>query len=784
MANADLDQITAETGKATTKVTTNENGPVVGRVSRLKSLYPGLKVVIALGGWVFNDRPTQTRFSDMASSESNRQAFITSLVAYMRKYALNGVDIGKATQMQISELFNPEILTNADWEYPVADDRGGIPQDFDNFVTLVSEIRAKFDSIDPGWELTMTLPASYWYLRGFNVKGLVKYVNWFNVMTYDIHGLWDQKNVWTGPFLKGHTNITEIEDGLDLLWRNGITPDKVVMGYGFYGRILSYNGISQRLLVKIATSLRPAPKGVGLRAVKLPRNCDWEGIPQKDIMGCKRGCGPSQFELTNDAYIDKFGLKECGVGSKSILQKCHWTSCLFSSGTSNCAVNEVSVATRYDADDGTNCKSQTGLGNGGTQGPMTAQYFRSYCCPKDDPLEDCQWSNDLSRAPKEHTLRRCALKTCDSGELEITEALKPSTLYELQKEQGAEVCDFYNGLPGFAPEYPLCCSPPSKFDRDWPVNPAYLWNGAHVGEKDDVSWVFADNFGNNNKDTSPTNLEENPGEDPYGFVMLDGPPGSIAKQFDAQFTVITRDEPLIIKPRSLVTTNKTVLDATFDHLEETVQVYCNHHQDSKHCNEVFYKGAKDTIIKLPDHVGEGPYARIVSMEPMLEPTQLPPWAIRKRTEQNLHGNGIYKLVFDYDFHAIKREEGEEVFMRVDYTNLQKYWGEITDEDPKNWRKKRSEQTNFQSWKARVDKAKNAPNATLQDDWKFSTRGKADFSPEGPISPAPRKDNCTDQASDIELTRPGGLVRRGYGPFLNWFRKLTTITKEEAGVLPM
>ena len=51
-------------------------------------------------------------------------------------------------------------------------------------------------------------------------------------MTYDIHGKWDQDNIWTGPFLKGHTNVTEIDNGLDLLWRNGIQPEKVVMGFG------------------------------------------------------------------------------------------------------------------------------------------------------------------------------------------------------------------------------------------------------------------------------------------------------------------------------------------------------------------------------------------------------------------------------------------------------------------------------------------------------------------------------------------------------------------------
>lgn len=60
----------------------------------------------------------------------------------------------------------------------MADDRGGVPEDFDNLVLLMAEIREAFDSYDPGWQVTMTLPTSYWYLRGFNIKNLEKYVEW------------------------------------------------------------------------------------------------------------------------------------------------------------------------------------------------------------------------------------------------------------------------------------------------------------------------------------------------------------------------------------------------------------------------------------------------------------------------------------------------------------------------------------------------------------------------------------------------------------------------------
>lgn len=41
---------------------------------------------------------------------------------------------------------------------------------------------------------------------------------------------------YTTKTIAPHTNLTEISQGLDLLWRNGIPPSKVVLGLGFYGR--------------------------------------------------------------------------------------------------------------------------------------------------------------------------------------------------------------------------------------------------------------------------------------------------------------------------------------------------------------------------------------------------------------------------------------------------------------------------------------------------------------------------------------------------------------------
>jgi GH18 family chitinase len=80
----------------------------------------------------------------MAASQANREKFIASSMRYIRKYGLDGIDL--------------------DWEYPAASDRGGSKEDTANYVTLLKEMRTAFDEVNSGWEITVTLPTSYWYV--------------------------------------------------------------------------------------------------------------------------------------------------------------------------------------------------------------------------------------------------------------------------------------------------------------------------------------------------------------------------------------------------------------------------------------------------------------------------------------------------------------------------------------------------------------------------------------------------------------------------------------------
>ncbi|KAF2134779.1 glycoside hydrolase family 18 protein [Dothidotthia symphoricarpi CBS 119687] len=188
------------------------------RFTGLKEANPGLKTWISIGGWSMNDpeQPTARTFSELAASKDAQSKFFSSLLNFMSTYGFDGVDI--------------------DWEYPVAPERSGKPEDYANYVSFLKNLKNALGSDGHTYGLTLTLPSSYWYLQHFDIKSMAQYLDWFNIMSYDLHGTWDSSSPWLGPYVNAHTNLTEIDLALDLLWRNEIDPKKVVLGIGFYGR--------------------------------------------------------------------------------------------------------------------------------------------------------------------------------------------------------------------------------------------------------------------------------------------------------------------------------------------------------------------------------------------------------------------------------------------------------------------------------------------------------------------------------------------------------------------
>ena len=54
-------------------------------------------------------------------------------------------------------------------------------------------------------------------MRGFDIVKIDPIIDFFNIMTYDIHGTWDSSDNWIGAIAQAHTNLTEIELSMQLL---------------------------------------------------------------------------------------------------------------------------------------------------------------------------------------------------------------------------------------------------------------------------------------------------------------------------------------------------------------------------------------------------------------------------------------------------------------------------------------------------------------------------------------------------------------------------------------
>ncbi|KAJ5385796.1 killer toxin alpha/beta [Penicillium cosmopolitanum] len=218
--------------------------PLYSQFTAVKERKQSLRTWVSIGGWAFNDATnslnTQTAFSDMSSSAANRQAFATSLIQFMNTYGFDGVDI--------------------DWGYHGADDCGGLPADTENFALLLSDLKEAFGG---RFCISVTLPSSYWYLRWFDLQAMEKSVDFFNLMSYDIHGVWDSSSKFTGPYVRPHTNLTEIRLGLDLTCFDETTFRPRNSTWSFAGMVdLSHSKIHRAISLAVSLAKAVLPESV------------------------------------------------------------------------------------------------------------------------------------------------------------------------------------------------------------------------------------------------------------------------------------------------------------------------------------------------------------------------------------------------------------------------------------------------------------------------------------------------------------------------------------------
>jgi chitinase len=174
-------------------------------LNKFKKANPNVKTLISVGGWAetggyFDDtgaRVDAGGFYRMTTTASNGvntagiNTFADSVVAFLRQYGFNGVDI--------------------DYEYPTSNNLAGNPLDFAqadakraglnaSYQALMRTLREKLDAASAAdgkyYLLTVAAPSSGWLLRGMESYQALQYLDYVNMMTYDLHGAWNQ---YVGP---------------------------------------------------------------------------------------------------------------------------------------------------------------------------------------------------------------------------------------------------------------------------------------------------------------------------------------------------------------------------------------------------------------------------------------------------------------------------------------------------------------------------------------------------------------------------------------------------------
>lgn len=174
------------------------------QIVKLKAKNPDLKVMLSVGGW------GRGNFSPMAKSEDNRKAFAQACRAFCEKYNLDGIDI--------------------DWEFPGnnSSNESSPSNEKQNYTLLMRDLR---EALGSDYLLTMASSADPGY---YDFRGCIQYLDFVNVMTYDMSGPPNHHSALYRGGKVGNGWLVA-DESIKRHLNAGIPHDKLVMGLAFYG---------------------------------------------------------------------------------------------------------------------------------------------------------------------------------------------------------------------------------------------------------------------------------------------------------------------------------------------------------------------------------------------------------------------------------------------------------------------------------------------------------------------------------------------------------------------
>ncbi|WP_115071054.1 glycosyl hydrolase family 18 protein [Synechococcus sp. UW179B] len=188
------------------------------QLRRFKELNPNVELGFALGGWTLSDE-----FSTAFATQSGRNQFVGDVVDIFKTY----------------EFFS---VIDFDWEYPGG---GGDPgnasssNDGTNFALVLEQLRAELDALESqtggNYEVSIATAGGSEKLANLNLAGIDPYVDFYNVMTYDFHGGWENQTGHQAA-MTGDANNYDVTTAVSVFEDAGVELSKVVLGAPSYTR--------------------------------------------------------------------------------------------------------------------------------------------------------------------------------------------------------------------------------------------------------------------------------------------------------------------------------------------------------------------------------------------------------------------------------------------------------------------------------------------------------------------------------------------------------------------
>ncbi|HCW04949.1 MAG TPA: hypothetical protein DGK91_10780 [Clostridium sp.] len=194
-------------------------------LANLKKEQPHLKVMLAIGGWGEIDGKHESftnEFRRITREPECAKIYIDNLMDYVKKYDLDGVTY--------------------DWEFPGVEDKP-------YYHNLLKITREAFDAeqVRTGKKLEISIDISGFQYNNIDVKQCEPYLDWMNIMAYNMHGgperkhaanLYDYSSQFFGSTqgMYGEMGGYSGDKFVKFYNKIGMPINKITLGVAFHGR--------------------------------------------------------------------------------------------------------------------------------------------------------------------------------------------------------------------------------------------------------------------------------------------------------------------------------------------------------------------------------------------------------------------------------------------------------------------------------------------------------------------------------------------------------------------